>query len=344
MPWECLLLLAATRAVGAVARRGLRTIRFASVLFCCTVLLVSQVRGDALLASGDHARTLQHDGRGRSYIVHVPSNYDCRRPTPVLLAFHAAETNAAMLASACGLNDKADCAGFIAVYPDGTGKRRRLTWNAGNCCGYASRQKVDDVGFVRAVLDDLAGIANVDSRRVFATGISNGAMLCYRLAAELSDRIAAIAPVSGAMATETFRPRRPVSVMHFHGTEDTILPFGGGIGPRFLATGVLPSVEHSIRVWAAADGCPADPVVVNLPCAADDGTTVERRTYGPGKDGAEVVLFVINGGGHTWPGQEPRVRFLGVSTRNISANDLMWEFFQRHPMPASSPASPGKRQ
>jgi polyhydroxybutyrate depolymerase len=251
------------------------------------------------------------------------------------LAFHAAETNASRLLCSCGLNEKADKEGFIAVYPNGTGRRQqRLTWNAGNCCGSASRNHVDDVGFTRALLDDLARVANVDAKRVFATGISNGAMLCYRLAAELSDRIAAIAPVSGAMGTETCHPQRPVPVMHFHGTDDAVLPIGGGIGPQFLATGVLPSVAQSIHLWATADGCPEEPVVVDMPNKADDGTTVQRWKYGPGKDGAEVVLFVIRGGGHTWPGREPRVKFVGTSTRNISANDLMWEFFQRHPMPA----------
>lgn len=308
--------------------------RFALVLFCCPLLFASHVRGDTPLAPGDHARTLQHAGRNRSYLVHVPPRYDGQRPTPVVLAFHAAGTNASMLVCSCGLNEKADQEGFIAVYPNGTGRwKRRLTWNGGHCCGYASKRNVDDVGFTCAMLDDLARVANVDAWRVFATGISNGAILCYRLAAELSDRIAAIAPVSGAMGNETCDPPRPVSVVHFHGTEDSILPIGGGIGPQFLATGVLPSVEQSIHAWAKADGCPAEPVVLEMPNQTADGTTVQRQSYGPGKDGAEVVLYVIHGGGHAWPGREPRFKFLGISTKNISANDLMWEFFQRHPMP-----------
>ena len=107
-----------------------------------------------------------------------------------------------------------------------------LTWNGGNCCGYAQWNKVDDVGFTRALLDDLAKVVNVDAKRVFATGISNGGIMCYRLASELSDRIAAIAPVAGTMGTKTCNPKRPVSVMHFHGTDDKFLPFKGGIGTR----------------------------------------------------------------------------------------------------------------
>ena len=183
----------------------------------------------------------------------------------------------------------------------------------------------------RALLDALAGETKVDERRVFATGISNGGMLCYRLAAELSDRIAAIAPVAGTMGTETCQPQRPVSVIHFHGTADQFLPFAGGRGDKSLSSLDFFSVEHSIRQWVAADGCPAEPTVTHLPQKFADGTSVIRKHYGPGRQGAEVVLLVIEGGGHTWPGRQLPVEFLGRSTRNISANDLMWEFFSRHP-------------
>ena len=152
-------------------------------------------------------------------------------------------------------------------------------------------------------LDNLAKVANVDAKRVYATGISNGGILCYRLASELSDRIAAIAPVSGTMGTRACKPKRPVSVMHFHGTEDKYLPFEGGIGGNSFAQMVFLPVEHSIKAWAKADGCPEKPIVRDEPTRIADGTTVERKTYGPGKEGAEVVLFVIHGGGHTWPGR-----------------------------------------
>ena len=189
----------------------------------------------------------------------------------------------------------------------------------------------DDVKFVSMLLDDLATVVNVDPKRVYATGMSNGGMMCYRLAAELSDRIAAIAPVSGTMAIPDYKPKRPVPVMHFHGTADTIVPFSGPSGrtPKFLT---FKSVEETIRLCAEANGCPETPTVTDLPDDIEDGTTVKQKTFGPGTDGAEVVLVEIEGGGHTWPGQEPPVRFIGKSTKDISANDLMWEFFQKHPM------------
>lgn len=219
------------------------------------------------------------------------------------------------------------------VYPNGTGRLERLlTFNSGNCCGYAMNNKVDDVEFTRQLLDNLATSANIDAKRVFATGMSNGGIMAYLLASELSDRIAAIAPVAGPMGTETCNPKRPVSVIHFHGTADENAPFKGGKGEKSISGTDFYSVDHSIQAWVKANGCMEEPAVIRLPDEANDGTTITRKTYGGGKAGAEVVLVVIEGGGHTWPGQEPRLKALGKSTENISANNLMWEFFQKHRM------------
>ncbi len=278
------------------------------------------------LAPGDHIRSLAIDGQARSYSVHVPPAYDPRRPTPVVLAFHAAAMNGAAMARFCGLNETTDRSGFVVVYPNGTGSTPFfLYWDAGGVRGRPS----DDVGYVAKLLDDLATVVHVDPMRVYATGMSNGAMMCYRLAAELSDRIAAIAPVAGTMAIEICRPRRPVPVLHFHGTKDGLVLFGGP-DERIPKNLKFLSVDASIRAWAEANGCPQTPEVFEIPDRVEDGTRVLRKSYGPGKGGAEVILYIIEGGGHTWPGREPRVRYLGLSTRDIAANDLIWEFFQKH--------------
>ena len=158
------------------------------------------------------------------YSVHIPPSYDSGRPTPVVLVFHSAMMNGDLMARLCGLSEKADRSGFVVVYANGTGSTPLfLYWDAGGVRGRVS----DDVGYVAKLLDDLATVVNVDPKRVFATGMSNGAMMCYRLAAELSDRIAAIAAVAGTMAIEDCRPRRPVPVLHFHGTKDGLVLFGG---------------------------------------------------------------------------------------------------------------------
>ena len=282
------------------------------------------------LAPGDHTRTLSVGQLERKFVVHVPPRHDPKQPTPVVLAFHGAGSNARQTIRMTGLSDKADAAGFLAVYPEGTG--RFSTWNGGSCCGYAQRNGVDDVAFVRAILDDLASVATIDGKRVFATGISNGGILSYHLASELSDRIAAIAPVSGTMGGETCHPGRPVSVMHFHGTDDEFVPYVGGRGQKSLAGIRFTSVEHSIRSWVKADKCPDKPVVVELPNTSGDGILVTRSTYGPGDEGTEVILYSIKGGGHTWPGHELPFGFLGKATKDISATDLMWDFFQKHPL------------
>ena len=188
------------------------------------------------------------------------------------------------------------------------------------------------------MLDELPSLLNVDRRRIFATGISNGGMMCYRLAADMADRVAAIAPVAGALTVGLYQPKRPVSVIHFHGTADKLVPFKGH-GKNDASRIIMQSVDATIDTWVKLDGCPTAPQIHDEPDRADDGTRVERRTYGPGTDGAEVILFVIDGGGHTWPGTRLRADFLGPTCRDISANDLMWEFFQRHPLDRMSAGS-----
>jgi polyhydroxybutyrate depolymerase len=296
-------------------------------------LLIATLGTDPL-GPGDHTRTLTVDGRERSYLVHVPPKYDPKKPTPVILLFHGAGSDGAMHVQFTGMNEKSDAAGFIAVYPNGTGLGRLLLWNVDGRHGQA-----DDVKFVSALLDDLATVVNVDARRVYASGCSMGGMMCYRLAADLSDRIAAIAPVAGTMVGEANKPNRPVPVLHFHGTADKIVPFKGSRQgtSKFLA---FKSVEETIRIWCQIDGCPNTPKVTEFPDKVDDGTTVKRKVYGPGQDGAEVVLIEIEGGGHTWPGRKPPVGFIGKSTLDISANDLIWEFFQKHPRTAATRPGP----
>ncbi len=294
-----------------------------SVLFAAVSALAA-----AWLPPGDHVREFPFGGLVRSYSIHIPPSYNPGKPTPVVLVFHSAMMNAAMMARFCGLSEKADQSGFVVVYANGTGSTSVFRfWDAGGVRGRVA----NDVGYVARVLDDLATVVNVDSRRVFATGMSNGAMMCYRLAAELSERIAAIAPVAGTMAIDHCHPRRPVSVLHFHGTKDGLVHFDGP-DERTPKNIKFLSVEDTIRTWVQVNGCPETPEVADLQDLADDGTTVRRRSYGPGREGSEVVLYAIEGGGHTWPGRAPRIRFLGKSTRDVSANDLMWDFFQKHPM------------
>ncbi|MCC7085514.1 MAG: dienelactone hydrolase family protein [Pirellulales bacterium] len=290
---------------------------------------------DSLLP-GDHTRTLEVDGRSRTYLIHVPKSYDGAKFVPVVLAFHGGLTNADVMVRFSGLSEKADEAGFVVAYPNGTRRQGSLptapllTWNAGNCCGYAALQQIDDTKFVGKVIDDLERIIKVDTKRVYATGISNGGMMCYRLADEMSDRIAAIAAVGGAMAQPSCAPRHPVPILHFHGTADEYAPFAGGRGSKSRSLAVFYSVEHTINQWVKANGCDKLPKIETLPATIDDGTNVIRKTYAGGRNESEFVLYEIQGGGHTWPGRPSIAFYLGKTTKNVSANDVMWTFFEKH--------------
>lgn len=280
------------------------------------------------IGPGDHARTLMMGEQKRKYLVHIPKGYHPKKPVPVVLALHGAAMNGSMMVWFSGLNKTSDKQGFIVVYPSGTGSGPFLTWNAGGFKGKMAERKADDVAFIRKLLDDLGTLVKVNEKRVYACGMSNGGMMCYRLAAELSDRIAAIAPVAGTIAIDDSKPKRPVPVIHFHGSKDNIVPFEmtKGKSPSFMK---LKGVEDSIQTWVKLNGCDEKPKADTLSKEGDE-MKVTRTSYGGGKDGSEVVLVVIEDGGHTWPGQQPPVGFMGKSAKNISANELIWEFFQKH--------------
>jgi len=305
------------------------------VVALVAILALAAPEPNSGLAPGDSVRSLRIGEETRTYLAHVPKKYDPKRPTPVVLVLHGAFANAEITVRFTGMNAKADEAGFIAVYPNGTGFANMLLfWNSGPTRAPTARVAPDDVAFIGKVLDDLATVANVDPKRVYACGMSNGGMMCYRLAAEMPERIAAIAPVSGTMVIDKAAPNRPVPVMHFHGLADAIVRYGGSAtDPSRTRLIDYKSVDETMKIWAKIDGCAEKPKEERLPDTAHDGTSVTKKTFGGGKDGAEVVLFAIDGGGHTWPGHNPVVQFLGKSTKNIDADDLIWDFFKRHPMP-----------
>ena len=286
-----------------------------------------------LTTPGDHVRKLTVDGLERQCLIHIPKDMDPAKPSPLILVLHGAGMNSAMMASFSGMSRQADSSKFIAVYPHGTGLAETfLTWNSGGIG--PARQRPDDVAFIKALLDVLETVFKLDRRRIFAAGLSNGGMMTYRLGAELSDRIAAIAAVGGTLAISDPKPTRPVPAIHFHGTEDRFVPYAGpGAGRKFS----FRSVTETTALWAKLCGCPEVPVIRDFPDQFDDSTSVRISRFGPGKSGAEVVQVDILGGGHTWPGQQPGVSFVGKSTREISANQMIWEFFQKHPMPVAEP-------
>jgi polyhydroxybutyrate depolymerase len=277
---------------------------------------------------GDHDVQLVFAGRDRSYTLHVPSGLDPERPLALVLAFHGGLGTAAYMPALTGFSRKADREGFLVAYPNGSGalEDRLFTWNGGTCCGYSSRENVDDVGFVRAVIDEIAAHFPVDPRRIYATGISNGGILSYRLACEMGDRIAAIGSVAGTQNLPACAPSAAVAVVHIHGTADQHLPFEGGVGSKSLAGVEFASVAESIDFWRNADRCPGEARV-------EVSGSVTHTTYSPCAAGTAVELYAIEGGGHAWPGGIAAWQGGDPPPMELIATDVLWSFFAAHPKP-----------
>jgi polyhydroxybutyrate depolymerase len=296
---------------------------------------------------------------GRPYVLHLPNGKAPAEPTPLVLAIHGGggSSDGAKRVPCPGgnlddpgcLHKIGDARGFAVAFPNGVGGPllpNVRTWNAGGgngfecCCGTACDKGVDDVAYFRALLDDAAKVMTIDPRRVFATGMSNGGAMSHRLACELSDRIAAIAPVGGGNELATGAPCSPpraVPVLDIHGTLDPCWPYAGGL-LACIGTHVLPvvAIPKTVTDWAARDGCPATPVETDLPDSdPGDGTRAHLQTFGPCRDGAEVIHYRVEGAGHTWPRgyQYFATGIVGRMSQDFSANEVIWAFFEKHPKP-----------
>ena len=270
-------------------------------------------------------QSLQVAGEARRYYLHVPPTWHRDHPAPLILVFHAGGGRAIDIAPHTGFSRLADRDGFIVAYPQGLNGR----WNDGR--GFATATH-DDVAFVRALLDTLGRELNVDPRRVYATGISNGAMFAYRLACDLPGTFAGVAPVAGAMPAELApgcAATAPTSVIAFQGTTDPLMPYlGGGVGQRRVL-----SAERSVGFWATAAGCTGPTSSDDAVDRVRDGTRVRHAAFAGCREGRGVELYTIEGGGHTWPGGPTAGARVGRVSREIDATDLIWEFFARHARP-----------
>ncbi len=296
--------------------------------------------GAPTIVPGDNAFSLTYGGSIRHYLVHIPPAAETSKPLPVVLSFHGERSNAKHHRAYAGMDNLSDQKGFIVVYPQGSGRwgHRGLTWNAGKCCGYAVKKNIDDVGFVRALINDLATKAAIDRDRVYATGFSNGAMMTYRLAVEAREIIAAIAPVAGAMAVEAFTPTRPVPIMHIHSVDDPRAHYDGGFGPRtglFFSRIKHESVVTTIEEWAKFNQCFVEPArersVRGGLGAVYAGHGATLYAYRRCDGGNEVALWKLQGVGHIWPGGNADFEEVdvGPSTKIIDANSEIWRFFSR---------------
>ena len=292
-------------------------------------------------SGSDPRASIMHNNLERTFHIHTPSSFDKSLQLPLVIALHGRGGNgeSMILVTRKGFDKLADKDGFFVVYPDGI----ELNWNDGRMDEEANdrahRENIDDVGFISALIDYMIKDYNIDSKRVYVTGISNGAIMSYRLACELSHKITAIAPVDGNipyLLLHKCSPSRPVSVLAINNVNDPLVPFEGGeIYGHFhrVKLGKVLSVHESIEFWVTRNMCSTVPVVTEEPDRdPKDGTRVTRKEYINNNDGIEVILYTVEGGGHTWPGgfQYLPAWIIGKTSRDIDANEVIWYFFKKH--------------
>jgi polyhydroxybutyrate depolymerase len=260
-------------------------------------------------------RTLQFAGQPRTYRVHVASSYDGSKPVALVIGFHGGGGTSQTAEKGLGFNPLSDRHGFIAVYPQGLDSH----WNDGRVgARFPTTNQHDDVGFVRALVKEVCANWKIDRRRIFSVGNSNGGFFGNRLAWEAPDIFAAVSAGAGTIGQNVeadFAPKGPVAMLEFHGTKDPMVPFDGGeVGDR---GGTAISARKMTELWAKANGCAAKPKVEEVP-----DTKVTRETYTGCRAGADVVFYIVHGGGHGWPSKK---------TVGIDAAEISWEFFAKHP-------------
>ena len=264
--------------------------------------------------------SITHDGIQRDYIVYIPELYDGTTTVPLVLNFHGYGSNAAQQMFYGDFRDIADTEGFLLVHPEGTTFIGDQFWNVG-FPGLSST--IDDVGFTEALIDELATLYAIDLDRVYATGMSNGGFMSFLLACQLSEKIAAVASVTGSMTQDTFNDcnaQLPTPVLQIHGTDDGVVLYNGN--------NLSIPIADVISYWVDYNNCETTPTTTTLPDVdVSDGSTVEHSVYEDGDNGITTEHMKVIGGGHTWPGS---VINTAGTNQDIDASMEIWLFFSRY--------------
>ncbi|NJE00926.1 PHB depolymerase family esterase [Thermococcus sp. JdF3] len=307
------------------------------ILLLLASLSYNRVLRKTRLYPGDVRGSIVVDGLERTFILHLPANFSEDEHLPLIIALHGGGGTGFDMERLTrgGFNELADRDRFVVVYPDGIERH----WNDGrNLSRYrAQRENIDDVAFILALIDFFVNEYGVNRSRVYITGMSNGGLMAYRLACEIPERLAAVAVVGVSMSENLYgncSSATPLPILIILGTDDPIVPWNGGklhFGPVELGEAV--SIGETVEYWAARNGCTVRHGREYLPDAdPEDGTRVWVERYSNCTDGAEVVLYGVEGGGHTWPGGYqylPRI-IIGRTSRDMDASEIIWEFFKAH--------------
>jgi polyhydroxybutyrate depolymerase len=260
------------------------------------------------------------NGKKRTFRLHIPKNFRTGERLPLVIVLHGGLGSGRTGEWDSRMSQQSEKDHFIVAYPNGAFR----TWNAGGCCGPARRRNVDDIAFMRAIIERFETELPIDRDRVFVTGISNGGMLAYRLGGELADEIAAIAPVEGCMYPFKMNSAIPVSVVAVHGTADRIVRYDGGTGSMFGYKVTAQSVADTIQFWVKRNQCNAQP-------RREYMGNIVKDVYSDGKAGTEVCLYTVRGGGHIWPGGRRCTMAGDRPTKEFSATEAICAFFLSHP-------------
>lgn len=297
---------------------------------CLAALLLAAVLGSAsalAAAAAPRERTLTYNGTARDYLLVQPLATR-GRAVPLVIVLHGGGGNADNVLRMTGFAAAAEAQGFLVAAPQGVSRAGPLrTWNAVHCCGYAMSSRSDDIGFLRAVIDSLLAEGLVDRRRIYVTGMSNGAMLALHAGIQLADRVAAVAPVVGGLFGDEPALTAPVSLLAINGAQDRSIPLAGGTtGGRFASAWdgkpLLP-VSAQTAHYAQGNGCDGVPQVER------NGVLTTTRYRCP--TGRAVQAIVIEDGGHAWPGGQRGSRLGDAPSSALDATAAIWAFFAAHP-------------
>jgi polyhydroxybutyrate depolymerase len=324
------------QSMNAPLRAPLSLLAALLLLSCAQLPLVGHPRESGEWTAGTAPHEVSVAGDARGYLLHIPSQHPRSRlgitqPYPVVIVLHGSSGNAESARHASQMDSLSDARDFLVAYPNGTKGRLALyrsDWNAGECCGAAQKETMDDVGFMRAIIEQLGEKLPIDRRRVYVAGFSDGGRLAYRIACEMGPVVAAIAVVSGSLELEKCAPARPMPIVAFHGTSDEEVAYDDSslTAPIRPVPPWAAALPPTFRFWAVQNGC-------GRMESRRQSPHVTRALITRCRGGVDMALYTIDGGVHGWPGEPAGGAGAEPAMAEVHASDVMVRFFFRHALP-----------